>query len=134
VGWERLKYANAATTAADNSFTLQNWVVNGTFNLTPSDTIGVGYSKTAGRKDCGVGVAATCGSQTGAKLMAVSIDHAFTKRTAVYAYWSKLDNNSAANYNYISDSRETNQAAGAGAGYAAGSDSKNFNIGVKHSF
>jgi predicted porin len=133
VGLEKLKYGNSAVTGAENDFTKNNWVVNGTFNLTPSDTIGAGYSKTAGNKDCG-SAAVVCGSTTAARLMAISIDHAFSKRTAVYAYYSKLDNNSAANYNYISDSRTTSQAAGVGSGYALGQDSKNFNVGVKHTF
>jgi predicted porin len=134
LGYERLKYGNSAIAGAatDNSFSKTNWVINGTFNLTPSDTIGAGYSKTQGNKDCGAGV--VCGTTTGAKLFSVSIDHAFSKRTAVYAYYSKLDNNSAANYNYISDSRTTSQAAGVGSGYALGQDSKNFNVGVKHTF
>ncbi len=64
----------------------------------------------------------------------VGVDHAFSKRTAIYAYWSKIDNNASATYNYLSDSRTTNANAGAGSGLLAGVDSTSYNIGLKHSF
>jgi len=144
VGWERLKYENTLLTATDNGFTLTNWILQGTFNLTPSDVLFAGYSKTPGRSKCGAGLGATaatsaagtstCGEDTGAKFMTIGVDHSFSKRTAVYAYWSKIDNNNSATYNYLSDSRATGNAAGAGAGLAAGVDSTSYNIGVKHSF
>jgi predicted porin len=134
LGWERLKYANTGITAAtDNSFTLKNWALQGTFNLTPSDVLFAAYSKTPGKSACGAG-AGVCGDASGAKMLSVGMDHSFSKRTAVYAYYSKIDNNSGINYNYPSDSRTTSQAAGAGSGLALGQDSTSYNVGVKHSF
>jgi predicted porin len=133
-GYEQLKYENtAAAAAADNHFTLKNWIVQATFNLTPSDVLFGGYSKTNGQTSCGAGIA-TCGSQSGAKFMTIGVDHAFSKRTAVYAYWSKIDNNSAATYNYLSDSRNTSNGSGSSSGLIAGQDSTSYNVGVKHSF
>jgi predicted porin len=125
LGWERLKYNNSATGGAgDNGFTLNNWALEATFNITPADILWGGYSKTPGKTSCGASlqtvatatVGSNCGGDTGAKWLTLGVDHSFSKRTAVYAYWSKIDNNSAATYNYLSDSRTTNAAAGAGAG------------------
>jgi predicted porin len=133
-GYEQLKYNNTAATAAtDNHFTLKNWIVQATFNMTPADVLFGGYSKTNGQTSCGAGIA-TCGSQSGAKFMTLGVDHSFSKRTAVYAYWSKIDNNSAATYNYLSDSRPTSNNNGSGSGLIAGQDSTSYNIGVKHTF
>jgi hypothetical protein len=144
LGWERLKYANTLLAATDNSFTLKNWIVQGTYNLTASDVLWAGYSKTGGRTACGAGLTATaataaagtstCGNDTAAKITTFGIDHSFSKRTAIYAYWSKVDNNNSATYNYLSDSRPTGNGAGAAGGLSAGTDSTSYNIGVKHSF
>ncbi len=148
-GWERLRYANTAVAGAENNFDLKNWIFQGTFNITASDVLWAGYSKTNGKTNCGASLipataalatAATaagttgCGKETGAKFMTFGIDHAFSKRTGVYAYWSKIDNNASANYNYLSDSRQTGAAAGVGSGLATGMDSTSYNVGVKHSF
>lgn len=136
LGYEQLKYKNSAadTAAASNGFTLKNWAVEATFNVTPADVLWGGYSRTNGKTSCDSGIAATCGSDSGAKFYTFGVDHNFSKRTAVYAYYSKIDNNALASYNYISDSRTTNAAAGAGAGLGAGVDSTSYNIGMKHTF
>jgi len=148
-GWERLRYGNTAVAGAENNFDLKNWIFQGTFNLTASDVLWAGYSKTNGRTNCGASLisataaaaaAATaagttaCGKETGAKFLTFGVDHAFSKRTGVYAYWSKIDNNNSATYNYLSDSRNTGNGAGASGGLAAGIDSTSYNVGVKHSF
>lgn len=131
VGFEELKYNNAGTAAADNSFKLRNWTVQGTFNITPADVAAVGYSKTSGARDCGVAV--NCGSNTGAKMYTLSVDHNFSKRTGVYALYSKIDNNSQASYYYIAG--PTSNAGGGGLGGAgAGVDVTLVGAGVKHTF
>jgi len=143
-GWERLRYANTAVAGAENNFDLKNLIVQGTFNMTASDVLWAGYSKTNGRTNCGASLGATaatalagtstCGKDTGAKFWTFGVDHAFSKRTGIYAYYSKIDNNNSATYNYLSDSRTTGNQAGAGGGLAAGTDSTSYNIGMKHSF
>jgi predicted porin len=138
-GAERLKYADAAATAATaNGFELTNWVVNGTFNVTPSDIISAGYSKTSGARSCGVGLSSvavvpTCGEGTGSKAFTLTYDHNFSKRTAVYAAYGRIDNNSGATYYWIAGPK-TNNRAGTTGGLAAGTDTSTLGIGIKHTF
>ena len=156
IGYERIKYAatlNTPTSATNDSYTLPAWALQGTYNLTGSDTLFGAYSKTPGRKSCGtflstavVGTTANgnlgqnCGGDTGAKMLSFGVQHDLSKRTALYAYYSRIDNNASANYNYPSDSRATNNigtvtsTTGASAGLGIGVDSTSYNIGVKHTF
>jgi predicted porin len=61
----------------------------------------------------------------GAKLYTLGADYAFSKRTTVYALYTKISNDSNAAYNFA-----LNGASGVGAGDAV----KGMSIGVKHSF
>jgi predicted porin len=150
LGWERLKYGNAgtqATATGDDSFTQNNWTAQGTYNLTPADVLSLGYSKTPGRTDCGssLNVAATgvptaastnqpgCGNAYGAKMWTLSLDHSFSKRTALYALYSRIDNNAAATYYYIAGPA-SNANNGSTGGLSAGTDVVTYQLGVKHSF
>ena len=150
LGYERIKYAASSTVAAvaTDGFTLPAWALQGTYNLTGADTLYMAYSKTPGRKSCGTALAAAvatpvagapCGGDTGSKMLSFGITHDLSKRTALYAYYSKIDNNASATYNYPSDSRTTNQlgisgSMGSSAGLSAGTDSTSYNVGVKHTF
>jgi predicted porin len=138
LGYEQLKYGNAGTQAVDTGFTLKNWVVQGTFNVTPADVVAAGYSKTNGRTSCGNGLnpnaaIPTCGDGTGAKMWTLSYDHSFSKRTAVYALYSKIDNNAGATYYYIAGPQSTTNGGTLG-GLSAGQDVTTMQLGVKHTF
>jgi predicted porin len=61
----------------------------------------------------------------GAKLYTLGADYAFSKRTTVYALYTKISNDSNAAYNFA-----LNGASGVGAGDAV----NGMSIGVKHSF
>ena len=43
----------AATTTTNNDFTIVNWTVQATYNVTAADVLAFGYSKTPGAKNCG---------------------------------------------------------------------------------
>jgi predicted porin len=138
VGMERITYGNTGVPGAENGFELKNWTAQATFNLTPSDVLGAGYSKTNGRENCGValvstGVTPTCGSGTGAKMYSLTLDHSFSKRTAIYGAYGKIDNNAGATYYYIAGPK-SNSANGATGGLSAGVDVVTYQFGVKHSF
>ena len=139
LGWERLKYGATGNTAAtDNGFTLTNWAAQGTFNVTPADIIALEYSKTDGAKSCGTGLSSTaatptCGTGTGAKMTTLSYNHDFSKRTMIYAMYTKIDNNAGASYYFIAGPTNNNNG-GTGGGLLAGVDVTLLALGVRHSF
>ena len=135
LGWERLKYGNAATAAAPNNFTLAAWVINASFKVSNAGTISGGYSKTPGGKSCGAGVVAaagTCGTTSGANHVTLGYDHSLSKRTALYAIYSKINNNTGASYYYIAG--PTGNASAGTRSISAGTDVTTYGLGVKHSF
>lgn len=149
VGWEKLTYANSNTAAAANNFDIVNWTVEGTFNVTPADVAAIGYSYTPGATNCGSGFSSTTGTLTGsntglagfaacggagkAKEWSLTWDHNFTKRTALYAQYSKIDNSSGSTYYYIVGPT-TNNGTGVSGALAAGTDVSTLALGMKHSF
>jgi predicted porin len=64
-------------------------------------------------------------ANTGAKQYTVGADYSFSKRTTVYALYTQIKNDSAANYNFA-----LNPAAGIG----AGDKPSGFSLGMKHAF
>ncbi len=93
----------------------------GTFNATANDAIKLAYTKAGKLQD---GNAA----DTGAKQWSIGVDHNLSKRTAVYALYTKLDNDAAASYNLGTVSTGAVTAQGAGA------DPSAFSLGLRHSF
>jgi len=149
LGYERLSYGNSGGTvaAADNSFKRNAWVLGADYNVSAAGRVYGAYAKTAGNKSCGLAlqtvatatVGSGCGNDTGAKQYSFGYDHSLSKRTTLYAYYAKIDNNSGAAFAYPSDSRTTNAttlggAAGAGSAVLAGVDQTSINLGMKHSF
>ena len=67
-------------------------------------------------------------TETGAKNISIGLDHNLSKRTAVYALYTKTDNEAGATYNIGGN--------GAGGAYtpAAGKDPRAISLGMKHSF
>ena len=153
-GWESMDYGNAGTSAAlgNNAFKQKFWVINGSFKITPAGTLSAAYSKTPGRKSCGDAltlqtgglqnvVGGGCGDITGAKHLSLGYDHALSKRTSLYALYSKIDNNGnqngGAGYYYIAGPTGNaggGTASGPGAVGANGIDVNTYAVGVRHSF
>lgn len=138
--WERLKYGNnAGVGALATDFTLNNWSLGGTFKIGGNGVLWGTYSKTPGRKDCGsalqrgsavAGLDDTCGNSTGANFVALGYDHNMSKRTALYATYGKITNNSTTNslgatvgaaYYYIA-APAANTGVGSLSAVAAGTD------------
>jgi len=141
IGYERLKYGNSNSGVnLSNNFDITNWVINGNYKITAAGTISMGYSKTAGRKNCGTmltDAAGTCGSATGASMFGLSYDHALSKRTGLYAAYGKINNNgngvSGASYNYIQGPL-SNGGGGTIGGVVGGTDITTYLVGMKHNF
>ena len=93
----------------------------GTFNATANDAIKLAYTKA---NKTGDGNA----TDTGAKQWAVGVDHNLSKRTTVYALYTKLDNETNANYSLGTVS------TGAVAANGFSADPSAFSLGLRHSF
>jgi len=152
VGYEQLKYGSSRTGAATtNAYKQANYVVNGRFNVGPG-AIWAGYTKTPGGKSCDAGAAtvssatasAVCGADSAAKQLSVGYDYILSKRTKVYAAYSKIDNGLGTNYYYVagpaanegggpavSSNATINGTAG---GLLPGTDVTTIGLGVQHTF
>jgi predicted porin len=108
-----------ASGAAD-TLAQKNWYVAGKYNINAADAVKLAYTK-AGT----VGANSTANSD--AKQISVGVDHAMSKRTTVYALYTKLSNSAAANYTLATTSTAV-VAAGTDA------DPSAISIGMKHSF
>lgn len=109
------KFSDDLTTRIDR----KAWTVNGAY-MFGSNAVKLAYTKA---DDTG------SVSNTGAKQWTLGFDHNFSKRTAVYALYSKLDNDTAGTYGV-----GTGVGGGAVAPVAAGADPSAWSFGVKHSF
>lgn len=101
----------------------KSYYLAGVFNATANDAIKLAYTKA---KDLQDGTA----TNTGAKQWAIGVDHSLSKRTTVYAMYTKLDNDSAATYALSSAGVATGTVANPG----AGADPSAFSLGLKHTF
>ncbi len=141
-GFERLKYGAGSTSAtAGSAFQLDNWVINGTYNITPRGVVSAAYSRTAGGKSCGptapvvaaLGGVAACGDAGKASNVTLAYDHSLSKRTGIYAVYGRINNGSGSRYYYVAG--PTSNAFGGDIGGAtAGVDVTTYAVGVKHSF
>ena len=93
------------------------------FAVSGSDAVKVAYTR---RGEVGEGANKVANSQV--SQWALGYDHAMSKRTSVYALYTKLDNDNGSSMGLSQASSATPVAAGAGAGPSA------FALGVKHSF
>lgn len=73
---------------------------------------------------------AAAGTDTGASQVSVGYDHGFTKRTTLYALYTKLNN--GANAKYALSSAST--ASGATSASAVDADPSAWSVGLRHSF
>ncbi len=96
-----------------------NWTLNGAYTM-GSNVLKAAYTH-AGK----VGSV----NDTAAKQWTLGVDHNLSKRTAVYALYSKVSNDSAGTYGV-----GTGVAGGAVAAVGAGADPSAWSFGMKHSF
>lgn len=89
-----------------------------------SDTVKVAYTN-AGDLDMN-----GAGSNTGAKQWTLGYDHSLSRRTSLYALYSKLDNDANATFNMSTAQGSTGYANAS----AAGADTSAFSLGMKHRF
>ena len=143
---ESLKYASN-NAAGDNGIKVPAYVVNGRVNVGPGAIWG-SYSRTSGGKDCTAGATmggAACGSAGQAKMTVLGYDYVMSKRTKMYAAYSKIDNGSGTNYYYIAGPAGNNGGSTAGtgnnnlqngtsSGIARGTDVTTIALGIQHSF
>lgn len=102
----------------------RTWYLAGKYNVTGSDAVKVAYTNMGN-----VGGV----NNTGAKQVSVGYDHSMSKRTTVYALYTKLTNDSAANYSLANGVSTGGSAAGA-LGAGADADPSAFSIGLRHTF
>ena len=96
----------------------------GVFNATASDAIKAAYTKAKNLNDGSA-------TATGAKQFSLGYDHSMSKRTTVYAMYTRLDNDNNVAYAL---SNAAGVATGATAAAGFGADPSAFSFGMKHSF
>ncbi|MDP1636280.1 MAG: porin, partial [Gallionellaceae bacterium] len=65
---------------------------------------------------------------SGASMVSLGYDHSMSKRTTLYALYSKISNDKAASYKFTQNSGASSTLAGAGASPSA------ISMGIKHAF
>jgi len=100
-----------------------NYYLGGKFNVSANDAVKLAYAH-AGQ----VGSPAIAAS--GAKQISIGYDHSMSKRTMVYALYTKLTNDTAAVYGLGGSASNTGGVANLGAGASPSAVS----LGLKHSF
>ena len=100
-----------------------NFYLGGKFNVSANDAVKAAYAK-AGQ------VGSPSAANSGAKQFSIGYDHNMSKRTTVYALYTKLTNDSAASYTLGGTTTGPVTSAGVG----AGANPSAFSLGLKHSF
>ena len=131
VVWEKLQ-----ADASGVGIVAVNRVERSAYTLNLAHTMGANTFKVAYAKakegTCSLANGAACSTAgNGAKQWTLGVDHALSKRTNVYALYTKIDNNfdsataSGSTYNF---------GVSAVAGTTAGADPKAISVGMRHSF
>ena len=97
------------------------YYVAGKFKLSSTDAIKLAYA----HKGANTGAV-----NTDAKQITVGYDHGMSKRTTLYALYSKLTNGTASNYGLSSNGTSATQATTSG----AGASPSVFSLGMRHTF
>lgn len=138
IGFEQLKYGdNTAPAAAPNDYKRKNWVINAEFKVGANGLIFAGYSKTPGGTSCGAGATtavggAVCGSNAAASFSSLGYQHTLSKRSSLYAVYSRINNGAGTGYHYIAGPNVP--ATGAAGGLSAGTDVTAIGAGMRHTF
>lgn len=112
--WEKISTSTAIAPGLERSA----WAVPVSYKM-GNNTINFTYAK-AGNS--------TTVADDGAKMMAIGVDHNFSKRTSVYAVYAKMDNGATGSYDLgVSGHGQTLAAA-------AGNDLSSLSVGMKHDF
>jgi predicted porin len=102
------------------------YYLSGKFNINGSDAIKAAYSR--------IGDLSAV-ADTAANQFSLGYDHAMSKRTTVYALYTRLNNGANGAYGLSGSASSANIASGAGSTVAGvGSDPSAVSIGLKHSF
>lgn len=101
-----------------NTLGRSNWHLGGEYSM-GNDAIKLAYTRAGDTNSV---------ANTGAKMIGVGYDHNLSKRTALYAQYNKLSNDSAASYGFGS-SATTATVAG-----VLGQNISGFMVGMKHAF
>lgn len=117
----------AGAAAGSDCYGHNAWTLGGKFNISGSDAVKLAYTRSGERN--GGNIAANK-NNSGANQFSVGYDHAMSKRTTVYALYTKLNNNTAATFGLGAAATST----GAVAASVADADPSAFAIGLKHSF
>jgi predicted porin len=140
--WDRLKYSNnhqatagvaigGVAIAAGQSFNSDQkrtvWSIPLSYNV-GNHGFGFTYAK-ASKIDGSIGVTGVGfdGSQFGAKYVTLGYQYAFSKRTNLFASYSKISNDALANYDYFANGVGMNQTN-------RGADPQSIGIGLRHTF
>ncbi|WP_040499693.1 porin [Ideonella sp. B508-1] len=108
-------------TGATEAERTRQWLLGATVPLSAADALRVSYAHRASRPLDG-------GEQAVAGQWALGLEHALSKRTAVYAVFADVQNNAAAK-------ASTTLASFVGAGYNAGNGyQRGFGAGLRHNF
>ena len=112
-------YENTSNTVAGiDSLGQNNWYLGGKYSF-GNDAVKLAYTRAGD-------VQAT--ANTGAKQWALGYDHSMSKRTTLYALYTRLDNDTGAAYGL------TTVSTGATAAGAVGQDPSAWSFGMKHTF
>ena len=115
--YEKLGYTRAGTDLLNES----NFYLAGKYNVSASDAVKLAYTS-AGKSGT------PQNPNTDATQFTVGYDHGLSKRTTVYALYSKLSNKSAADYTFSQSTSAANANGGVGSAPSV------FSLGVKHAF
>lgn len=105
----------------------------GLFNITPNDAIKLAYTKVDNLQNGNL-------ANSGARHVSLGYDHKLSKRTNVYAYFTKLNNDSAAQYDLKGEGAATGNVLAnsdgnaAGTGKGTGASPSALSLGVMHTF
>lgn len=119
--YERTSYTNASGVV--DTIGRTDWYLAGKYSF-GSDAIKLAYAKASNSNNLGAGVA------NGAKQISVGYDHNLSKRTYVYALYSKVSNDTNGQYT-ISNAGTT---AGGMTALGGGASPSIWSLGMKHSF
>jgi predicted porin len=112
---------NNASALGSDYYGHSAYYVAGKFNLSSTDAIKLAYAHKG---------ANTGSLDTDAKQITLGYDHGMSKRTTLYALYSKLTNGKAANYSLSNNGTSATQATTSG----AGASPSVFSLGMRHVF
>ena len=112
-----------ATAAGASCYGHKAFYVAGQYNITPDDAVKLAYTRVGNLRD---GNAA----DTGARHVSVGYDHKMSKRTNLYATYTKLNNDRLAQYDLKGEGAATGNVLANGAGASPSA----FSLGMMHTF